>query len=174
MECFGAHLYIDTKNQRGIALLINVNRGQGCGHVYQLAPAIAKLLSGGIASIPPIDHGNRTSLLQLFGVCLAIGIWLIWSFRRLWKWTKGTWLGLQGWRLWFFLMLPLLLECLLVVALSVSIPVAVSIAFLHSPDAMWLWLLAISLTVVWSLSRTLWIVVLTLNNRKHKGTVFAP
>ena len=27
LECFGAHLCIDTKNQRGIALLINVNRG---------------------------------------------------------------------------------------------------------------------------------------------------
>jgi CubicO group peptidase (beta-lactamase class C family) len=170
LECFGSHLYIDTKNQRGIALLFNVNRGEGSGHLYLLAPAIAKLLAGKAASIPPTYTGNRKSLMKLLGVLIGIGIWLSWSFRRLWKWTKGTRPGLQGWRLWLFLILPLLLECLLVVALIVSIPVAISVAFLYSPDAMWLWLLAISLTVGWGLLRTLWTVSLVVYIGKRKGT----
>jgi len=88
LSCFASHLYIDTKHQRGIALLVNVNRGQGCGHLYQLSPAMAKLLSGGTVSTPPIDHGNRASLLQLLGALVGIGIWLGWSLGRCWKWRE--------------------------------------------------------------------------------------
>jgi hypothetical protein len=152
LECFGAHLYIDTKNQRGIALLFNVNRGEGNRHLYLLVPAIAKLLAGGAALIPPTYTGNRESLMKLLGALCVIGIWFGWS-----------------WHLWLFLILPLLLECLLVVVLIVMLPVAISVAFLYSPDAMWLWLLTIIVTTGWGLFRTLWIIGLV---RKRKGTGF--
>ena len=165
MECFGAHLYIDTKSQRGIALLVNVNRGFGYGHLYRLAPAISKLMSGKIVTKPPVNQSYRASMLQLLGVLMAIGIWLIWSLRQLRKWTKGTSRGLQSWKLWLFLLLPLSVECLLVVVLIKSITVAFSVAFLNSPDTMWLWLVIISVTVVWGLIRTLWAINLVIRQR---------
>ena len=165
LECFGTHLYIDTKNQRGIALLFNVNRGFGYEHLYKLTPAISKLLSGKVVSIPPINQNYRASMLQLLGVFMAIGIWLIWSLCQLRKWTKGTSRGLQSRKLWLFLLLPLSVECLLVVVLIKSITVDFSVAFLHSPDTMWLWLFVISVTVVWGLIRTLWAIKLVIHQR---------
>lgn len=162
LSCFASHLYIDTKHQRGIALLVNVNRGQGCGHLYQLAPAMAKLLSGGTVSTPPIDHGNRATLLQLLGALVGIGIWLGWSLSRCWKWARGTRPGPQGWRLWLLLAVPPLFEGLLVVALIEAIPVKIPVAFLHSPDVMWLWLLTISIAAGGCLLRTIWGIGLAL------------
>ena len=169
LECFGAHLYMDMKNRRGIALLVNVNRGEGFGHLGQLAPAMARLLAGDPVSIPPIPTGSRDSLLKLLGVLMGIGIWLGWSVRRLRTWTKGTRPVARGWRLGLFLILPLLLEGMLVTVLILLVPVAIPVAFLHSPDAMWLWLLAICITAGWGLVRTLWAVGLASCRGKGQG-----
>lgn len=158
LACFGAHLYMDTKNQRGIALLVNVNRGAGCGHLYQLAPAMAKLRAGGPGTRPPIDHGDRASLWQLLGAFAGAGIWVCWSGWRLRGWAKGTRPAPHGWRLWLFLILSPLVECLVVAGLVVAVPVAISVAFLHSPDAMWLWFLTIGMTAAWGLIRSLWTI----------------
>jgi CubicO group peptidase (beta-lactamase class C family) len=177
LECFGAHLYMDTKHQRAIALLFNVNRGEGCGHLYQLAPTIARLLAGEAVSRPPVDHGNRALLFKLLGALIGIGIWLGWSLRHYWKWASGIRPGPQGWKLWLWLAVPLLAECLCVTALVESVPVAISVAFLHSPDLMCLWLLAVLVTAGWCLMRTFWGIGLALRAGKRavvvEGTVSA-
>lgn len=161
LECFGAHLYIDSKNKRGIALLINVNRGAGCGHVYQIAPTIAKLLSGESVFIPTVDNGSRNNLLQLFGVFIIIVIWLSWSFCKLKKWSKAEKLGLTGIKLKLFLIIPLVIEGLIVVVLFKVIPTYISVAFLHSPDIMRFWILILCTLIVWSVIRTIWLVYLS-------------
>jgi uncharacterized membrane protein YoaK (UPF0700 family) len=58
--------------------------------------------------------------------------------------------------LWRLLAVPPLFECLLVAALITAIPVKIPVAFLHSPDVMWLWLLTISVAAGWCLLRTIW------------------
>jgi len=161
LECFGAHLYIDSKNKRGIALLINVNRGAGCGHVYQIAPTIAKLLSGESVFVPPVDKGNRNNLLQLFGVFIVIIIWLSWSFCKLKKWSKAEKLGLTGIKLKLFLLIPLVIEGLIVVVLFKVIPTYISVAFLHSPDIMIFWILILCTLIGWSVIRTFWLIYLS-------------
>jgi len=51
-------------------------------------------------------------------------------------------------------------EGLLVVALIEAIPVKIPVAFLHSPDVMWLWLLTISVALAGVLLRTIWALAL--------------
>lgn len=169
LSCFGAHLYMDMKRQRGIALLVNVNRGEGCGHLYELAPAIARLLVGEKASLPPVDQGGRGSLLQLLGVCAGLGLWIAWSARRLWTWRNGTRPGPRGWRLGFFWTVPLLVESLAVAGLVSLVPVALPVAFLHSPDAMGLWLLAAGGAAGWGVARTLWVGALVARAARPPG-----
>jgi hypothetical protein len=161
LECFGAHLYIDSKNKRGIALLINVNRGAGCGHVYQIAPSIAKLLSGESVSVPPIDKGNRNNLLQLLGVFIIIVIWLCWSYYKLKKWSKAEKYRLTGIKLKLFLLIPLVVEGLVVFVLFKVIPTNISVAFLHSPDIMRFWILILCTLIGWSIIRTIWLIHLS-------------
>jgi hypothetical protein len=166
LESYGSQLYIDLKNKRGIALLFNVNRGQGCGHLYQMAASISKLLNGEIVSKVPVDNSINTSIFQLIGLILLFFVWFYLSMKRLRKWTKREVLFIHRLRFWLFLILPLIIEGLIIWIMFKLVPVAIPIAIIHSPDVMSLWLFASISLICWGLIRTIWIVWIFVRNRK--------
>ena len=166
LEGYGSHLFIDLKNNRGIVLLFNLNRGLGCHHLYEMAASVSKLLNGEIVSKTPVDKSINATIFQMFGLILLISIWFYLSITRLCKWTKKIYLFIHGWKFWFFLIFPLIIEGLIIMALFNLLPVAIPYAILYSPDAMCLWLIAgISLTG-WGLIRTIWVVWLFVHSKK--------
>lgn len=166
LEAYGSHLFIDLINNRGIVLLFNVNRWIGCHHLYEMAASVSKLLNGETVSKAPVYKKNATLFQMLFGLILLISIWFYLSITKLCKWTKKIYLFIQGWKFWFFLIFPLIIEGLIIMALFNLLPVAIPLAILYSPDAMSLWLIACISLAGWGLIRTIWLVWLFVNSKK--------
>lgn len=167
LEAYGSHLFIDSKNNRGIVLLFNVNRWIGCHHLYEMAASVSKLLNGETVSKTPVYKKNATLFKMLFGLILLISIWFYLSITRLCKWTKKIYLFIHGWKFWFFLIFPLIIEGLIIIALLNVLPVAIPLAILYSPDAMSLWLIAGISLAGWGLIRTIWLVWLFFHSKKN-------